>query len=203
MRVAATLSLGAAVTLMWRWTDFEQVAQKPAVDSAERREAVQPASATRDFATVETPKQYAEPLWRSVDERTMDVKPAFEDEWSEVGRVLVDVSGAVTAAPTWRVGDRLVIDLPQIGERYESVINHIDDGLSHSRSVRGLMVGADGQSRRLVVTVGPTRVFAYIDTAEGPYELVADTRLGWLLPSSSMMAGFDYSKPDYLLPETR
>ena len=133
----------------------------------------------------------------------MDVKPAFDDEWSEVGRVLVDVSGAVSAAPTWRVGDRLVIELPQTGERYESTIAHIDEGLGHSRSVRGLMVGADGQSRRFVVTVGPARVFAYIATSQGPYELVADHQLGWLLPSSSMMAGFDYSKPDYLLPETR
>ena len=51
------------------------------------------------------------------------------------------------------------------------------------------------------MTVGPTRVFAYVDTPLGPYELVGDTRLGWLLPTSSMLAGWDYQKPDYIVPE--
>ena len=114
---------------------------------------------------------------------------------------MVDVSGAVAAAPGWRVGDLLTIEVPQLGERYQSTIDRIDEGPGYSRSVRGLIVGDDGKSRRLVVTVGPTRVFAYVDTAQGPYELVGDTRLGWLLPSSSMMAGWDFSQPDYLLPE--
>lgn len=51
------------------------------------------------------------------------------------------------------------------------------------------------------MTVGPQSVFAYIDTPRGPYELVGDNRLGWLLPTSSMLAGWDFSEPDYLLPE--
>ena len=70
-----------------------------------------------------------------------------------------------------------------------------------SATARGMAVAADGIPRRFVVTVGPTRVLAYIDTAEGSYELVADTRLGWLVPTSSMLAGFDYRKPDYVVPE--
>ena len=126
--------------------------------------------------------------------------PGYPGEWSTAGRVLVDVSGVVAAAPMWQVGDRLSIELPQLGANYESVIDRIDEGLGRSRSVRGLMAGNDGRSRRFVVTVGPGRVFAYIDTAEGPYELTANDRLGWLLPSSSMMAGFDASEPDYWLP---
>lgn len=58
---------------------------------------------------------------------------------------------------------------------------------------------ADGRRRRVVVTVGPGRTFAYVDTAGGPYELVGDGKWGWLLPSSSMMAGVDFAEPDYVL----
>ena len=122
-------------------------------------------------------------------------------EWSEDGRTLVDVSVAAGAASGWRVGDRVSIELPQLGISHEGAIERIEEGMGYSRSARGWAIGADGRPRRFVVTVGPTRVFAYIDTVEGPYELVADTRLGWLLPSSSMLAGIDFSKPDYIIPE--
>ena len=143
------------------------------------------------------------PLWRTAGRDTVGRIPDYPPEWSTEGRVLVDVSGAVAAASAWRVGDRLVIDLPQLGERQEPVIDHIDEGLGHSRSARALTARTDGKRWRTVVTVGPGRVFAYIDTATGPYELMGNDRLGWLLPSSSMMAGFDFSEPDYLLPERR
>jgi len=92
------------------------------------------------------------------------------------------------------------VDLPQLGTSLEGRIDRITDGPGYSRSIRGLAVDGDGRNRRFVLTVGPTRVFGYIDTADGPYELVANTRLGWLLPTSSMLAGFDFSEPDYELP---
>ena len=108
----------------------------------------------------------------------------------------------MAAAPTWQVGDPLTIDLPPLGKRFESTIERIDqDPARYSRSIRALVVDDNGHDRRLVMTVGPTRVYAYVDTAVGPFELVGDTRLGWLLPSSSMMASWDFSKPDYILPE--
>ena len=139
-------------------------------------------------------------VWRAVDERAVDALPVYQDGWSEAGRALVDVSGAVDAAGTWQVGDRMAVELPQLGETYESTVERVDR-LGHVHSVRGLLVDGDGRDRRVVLTVGPGRVFAYVDTAAGPYELVANDRLGWLLPSSSMMAGIDFSKPDYLLPD--
>ena len=45
------------------------------------------------------------------------------------------------------------------------------------------------------------QVFAYIDTAQGSYELVGGNRLGWLLPTSSLLAGWDFSKTDVIMPE--
>lgn len=144
----------------------------------------------------------AQPLWRAVNESEAQRKPRYADDWSKEGRALVDVSGAVAMASAWRVGDAVAIEVPQLGERFESRIERIDEGPDgRSRSVRGLIPSEDGPPRRFVVTVGPMHVFAYLDTARGPYELVGDNRLAWLLPSSSMMAGWDFSKPDYLLPE--
>ena len=52
-----------------------------------------------------------------------------------------------------------------------------------------------------MVTVGPASLFAYIDTPVGSYELLGGKDFGWLLPTSSMMAGWDFSQPDYILPD--
>ena len=99
------------------------------------------------------------------------------------------------------MGDTLTIPLPQLGATYRPRIEEIDEGPGYSRAAVGKIAGSDGTARRFVVTVGPTSVFALIDTPQGPYELVAGEDLGWLLPTASMMAGVDFSKPDYILPE--
>ena len=150
-----------------------------------------------------TPERSGTPLWRVVNERTADgPKPDFPNDWSRTGRALVDVSATVRMAPGWLTGSGFRIDLPQLGERYDATIERIDQGIDgRSRSVRGMAIDGAGQARRFVVTVGPMHVLAYLDTAEGPYELVGNNRLGWLLPTSSMMAGWDFSEPDYLLPD--
>ena len=113
--------------------------------------------------------------------------------------MLVDVTAAAAAAHGWRAGDRVTVDVPQLGVRYEAEIDRISDGPGRSRAARGLAMDADGRKRRIVVTVGPGRVLAYVDTLRGPYELVGDGRLAWLLPTSGMMAGVDFSKPDYFV----
>lgn len=143
----------------------------------------------------------ADEVWRAVDERSAGALPPFDETWSRERRVLVDVSAAVSAAPTWRVGDKLALDLPQLGQRFESAIERITEGADGSRSFRGMIVEDDGLARRWVVTVGPTRVFAYVDTSLGSYELIADSRTGWLLPTSSLLAGWDFGETDVVLPE--
>ena len=143
----------------------------------------------------------ATPLWSSVDEADVDDPPPYAPQWATEGRVLVRVAPAAEAAGGWRVGDRVRLPLPQLGVVYESVIDELDVGPGPSVSALGKVVGNDGRRRRFVVTVGPAHVFAYIDTPSGPHELTGDTEFGWLLPSSSMMAGFDFSEPDYIPPE--
>ena len=143
----------------------------------------------------------SKPLWRVVDEGAVQDTPPFSESWSNVGRVLVDVTATASLANAWRVGDRLAFELPQLGGVHEWTVEQIVEGWdARSRSVRGWVDNGEDRPRRIVVTVGPNRVLAYIDTPQGSYELTGNARLGWLLPSSSMMAGFDFSKPDYVLP---
>ena len=200
--VAAAVMFGITALGVWLMIDRHKPAHNAIIESAELAE---PFRAVRTAGVVQSMSgdRPLTPLWQVVHEAIVDRKPAYDDNWAKTGRVLVDVSGAVAVAPTWKVGDRLAIPLPQIGEHYELAVDRINEGVGHSRSVRGTILGPDKKRRRAVVTVGPTRVFAYIDTPHGSYELVADTRLGWLLPSSSMMAGLDPSVPDYILPERR
>ena len=164
-----------------------------------------PATQQRPPANVSDPASPAPvpdtPLWEAVAETAVAKLPEYAAEWSPEGRVLVRTSAAITAAGGWRVGDRLVLPVPQLNSVYRPLIEEIDDGPGPSRSALGKVTGDDGHGRRFVVTVGPAHVFAYIDTPEGPYELTGGDRFGWLLPTSSMMAGFDFSEPDYILPE--
>ncbi len=141
------------------------------------------------------------PLWSEVDEADVDALPHYAPEWATEGRVLVRVTEAANAAGGWRVGDQIALPLPQLGVVYRTLIEELDVGPGPSISALGKVEDDDGHRRRWVVTVGPAHAFAYIDTPRGPYELMGDIDYGWLLPSSSMMAGFDFSEPDYILPE--
>ena len=157
-----------------------------------------PAPPTRAPATAPA---LDDPLWQALDERAAGRLPDYAPEWSTEGRVLVRTSPAMAAAGGWRVGDRLALPVPQLGAVYRPSIEEIDEGPGGSRSALGKVRGDDGRLRRFIVTVGPAHVFAYIDTPRGPYELSGGRELGWLLPTSSMMAGFDFSEPDYILPD--
>ena len=187
----------AAIALVW----FESY-RIPSPGPALQPESAGPASRETKSAQLREAgagASTAPSLWRVVDEGSVPNHPPVGDGWSAAGRVLVDVTAATAAAHGWRPGDRVAVDVPQLGVRYEAEIDRIEDGPGRTRAARGMTVDADGHERRVVVTVGPGRVFAYVDTPRGPYELVGDGRLGWLLPTSSMMAGVDFSRPDYFV----
>lgn len=200
--IGVAIIVGGLATFVWRTIEPNPTSAQ-AVEANAVSQAQVDSWATRSEPAVEAVDGQPRPLWRTVDEGALSATPEYPAGWSEAGRVLVDVSSAVAYADFWRVGDRLKIPLPQIGESYEARIERIVQGPGVSRSVRGFARDADDRERLFVVTIGPTRVLAYVDTKRGPYELVADTRLGWLAPTSSLLAGFDFSKPDYLIPDRR
>ena len=195
----ATLLTAIAALLLWRQQPTTTVPQAPPVTSPTTGEALGTLPPTVDSPT---PAPADPALWEALDENSVPRLPEYAPEWSTERRVLVNTAPALAAASGWRVGDRLTLPVPQLGAVYRPLIVEIDDGPGGSRSVLGKVRGDDGRDRRYVVTVGPAHVFAYIDTPQGPYELSGGRELGWLLPTSSMMAGFDFSEPDYILPET-
>lgn len=201
--IGTTVVVALAVSAAFVWRNVgsgNHAGVEPAIDAMEGTVPGRtPPSAGRIPAHGSSPE--APPLWRVVDEGAGVALPPWDERWSKQARTLVDVTEAAAAARSWRVGDRVRLEIPQVGERYEAPIEQIDHGPGYASAARGLATDADGRKRRFVVTVGPGRVFAYVDTPAGPYELVGNDRLAWLVPSSSMMAGFDFSKPDYILPE--
>ena len=192
-----------AVAVAFYWFSGERgdpVARDVPSQSGDTSVAV-PEESARGPGPASQPKPRArEPLWRAADPTSVNEAPAYGRGWSTEGRVLVRVTGTAAAASNWRVGDRLTIPVPQLGETYDPRVDEIDDGPFHSRAALGKIVGNDGRPRRFVVTVGPMGMFAFIDTPEGSYELVAGPDLGWLVPTASMMAGWDFSRPDYIRP---
>ena len=68
-----------------------------------------------------------------------------------------------------------------------------------ARFLLGKAAWGDGRPRRWVVTVGSGSLFAWIDTPAGPHELAIRDGYGWLVPSASKRAGFDFSEPDYFI----
>lgn len=195
---AAGLLVGVAVIAVWR-ADLADAPPDTRV-TPDTRPATEQAQPPTPEPTA--PPATDTPLWQAIDETAVPTPPDYAPDWSTEDRVLVRTAPALAAAGGWRVGDRITLPVPQLGAVYRPLIEEIDDGPGGSRSVLGTVRGDDGRDRRYVVTVGPAHVFAYIDTPQGPYELSGGRELGWLLPTSSMMAGFDFSEPDYLLPET-
>ena len=191
-------ALGAA-SLYWLGGDRGAAVEEASVGS-ERPSA--PAGEPDESPQVRADVPEAgDPLWREADESAVRELPAYPQGWSTDDRVLVRVTGAASAARSWQVGDRLTIPMPQIGDTYRPIIDVIDDGPGGSRSVLGNTLGSDGMRHRFVVTVGPKSMFAYISTPAGVYELTAGTDYGWLVPTASIMAGVDFSQPDYILPD--
>ena len=191
------LALVSVVSFWWLWwptgTDSEVDQNPPKAGVASHAERQAPAVPLPESTGV------PQPLWLAVDETTVANPPPYSAEWSAEERVLVRIADLAATAASWRVGDRLTLPLPQLGTTYQPVIEEIDEG-SGARSVLGRIVGDDRRGWRYVVTVAPTSLFAYIDTPAGSYELLAVGEWGWLLPSASMAAGLDFSRPDYFVP---
>lgn len=100
-------------------------------------------------------------------------------------------------ANEWRVGDRIVLEIPQLEQNLDSIIEEVRPGPG-VRSYVGTLV--DERDGRFVVTVSRSSTLATIITSKGAFELVAHGELGWLMPAANMSRDMDYSQPDYYLP---
>ena len=183
------------------WFEGKRLTMEPEDVSVSEPNSVNRNSRTPPAVTaLETlaPEPNLEPVWSPIDEQSVWELPDYPTAWSPASRALVRVSDASAVSRSWRVGDKLSLAVPQLGETFRPIIDEIHEGAG-SRAFLGRYVDADGRQQRVIVTVGSTSLFAYIDTADGAYELSADGEHGWLVPTASMMAGFDFSKQDYIL----
>ena len=148
-------------------------------------------------AAPETSEPMPEALWRVIDEAQRPALPPYGERWSKAGRALVRLSADLAAAASLGVGDRITLAVPQLGKARSVAVEAVDDGPG-ARSLLGSIEWDDGRPQRWVVTVAPTSLFAWIDTPAGPHELAVrhGAREGWLVPTASKMAGFDFTKPD-------
>lgn len=91
-------AVSAGVAFVWRM-DGDPIGRNAPVESVDRLTpaGTRPPGETQASVALNS-------LWRPVDERVAGSLPAFGEDWSEEGRVLVDVSEAAVAAPAWRVG---------------------------------------------------------------------------------------------------
>ena len=125
------------------------------------------------------------------------VKPEQVPVYKEVveGRVLVTLEPDMW---TWDAGEQISIEVPQIGEMYESVIDRVETGLGVNRSYIGSLID-DDRLYSFVITVGERNAFAHLGTPYGSYELVGNTEFAWLMPTVNMDQHVDYSKLDYFI----
>ena len=182
------------------------------------RDAAAPPEAVTGDAVNGTPRSDADTDAVEVDTRVGAPAPGEGFAWSVAESAQVEpdwvpsqgpaVAGAVFVAlgeaiDAWRQGDTVQITIPQLDATYPAVIDRIDSAIAGNRSYIG-KVDVDSRHFSFVITVGARNVFGYVGTPDGTYELVANRRFGWLMPTANMDEHVDYSKPDYLLPgETR
>lgn len=175
-------------------TDTAGVDPRARATTAPPESAVERASPPdqRDLASSE---QFPEAgsLWVSVDPATVD--PADIPAYKEVVKDRVLVRMADIAPSDISVGDRLLVEVPQLGQTYPAVLERVEHGPGSTRSAAGSATGPNGEQRLFVYTMGPRSSFAFIDTPLGSYELVANPRLGWLMPTLNMDQHVDHSKP--------
>ena len=134
--------------------------------------------------------------WVVVDPESVDKLPPYKEVVPN--RALVRVSEAVRLG---MAGDRIVLEVPQIGRTFDGVVERRNTDSFGNLSYIGLLREADGRGYRFIITAGARNTFAHVGTSRGTFELVASDELGWLMPTANMDQHVDYSKPDYIIRE--
>ena len=142
------------------------------------------------------PDSSLENAWRIVNPGSVNELPPYKEVVP--GRVLVRVSEALRLGMG---GDRIALAVPQLGTTFEGVVERFETDSYGNVSYIGLLTEADGRNYRFIITAGAHNTFAHIGTSHGSYELVANSELGWLMPTAGMDQHVDYSQLDYILPE--
>ena len=206
----AALAVGAGAMLAYFGLPPErQEAVSEGLSGTEGDEALEPQAAPKaaSQASASPPMVRqrpvgAAPLWGVADLSAVPNPPPYPESWSMEGRALVRLAGDLAETRALGVGDPVSLSVPQIGASEESLVEGVE-GPPDARTLTGFAKLGGERRRRWVVTVGQESLFAWLDTPQGVYELAVrgGGREGWMVPLGSKLAGMDFSKPDYILPE--
>lgn len=197
-RVLPPLAAALAVTVVLLWLKFPQPEiDEPTSGGRDDDRTVHvssPGEPSPNPADIDEEKHPDEIPWEAIPAQSVHPAtiPALAEDVED--RALVRIFDVTNG---WRVGDRIVLEIPQLEQNLDSIIDEVRPGPGVRSYVGTLEDERDG---RFVVTVGTKSTLATIITSKGAFEMVAHGELGWLMPAANMNRDRDYSVPDYYLP---
>ena len=187
-----------AATAVLLWFKFSPPEIDEPTDGRRDTDQIEPISSPEEAAPkrsdIDEEERPDEMPWEAIPVQSVNpaALPALVEDVED--RALVRI---FNVANGWRVGDRILLEVPQLEQNLTSIVEEIRPGPG-VRSYVGMLV--DEPDGRLVVTVGTDSTLATIITSKGAFEMVAHGELGWLMPAANMNRDRDYSQPDYYLP---
>ena len=194
--VAFTVLVALGVLIVWMGRDSGSAADADlAALSGATSDANIDLSPSGSSVGDETARDESQTWWE-IDPESTNSMPTYKEVVK--GRVAVELAKGLLFK---REGDQLTIVIPQLGETYQPIIEKIDQLWTGDVSYRGTLMSDEHRSYRFTLTVGQRHTFAHLGTPFGSYELVAQGRYGWLMPSANMDQHVDYTLPDYHIPD--
>jgi len=148
-----------------------------------------PAVVIEEVARIDGPLKLWTTSTKSID-ADIDI-PGAQSNVEGAVRIQFDTSNLRSL----RRGDELRIEVPQKATDYrvsiKKVVQHPD----------GIMVieARQNDDVRLILTLGQKNTFANLATLDGNFELVGNTKTGWLMPTANMDPDLDPSIPDFVV----
>jgi hypothetical protein len=98
-------------------------------------------------------------------------------------------------------GDSLSLYIPQEGITVEGLVSDVATTLSGNRVITGQLSESDG-THGFIFTVGASYTSGTLQTATARYQLEIRNGAGRIVATSNLTKKIDYSKLDYVIPQT-
>ena len=189
--LVVTAVLAAVLGLLFG-ANVEKAPESSAVMSGESPDPAQTTRTAQAATGIATPGR----AWNTVDPDQVERLPPYKE--TVPGRRLVRIADSIQ---NWKEGDEVSFEVKQLGRTLDGLVEQVKADGWGNRSYVGSIKEPGTRSYRFLVTVGARNTFAYLDTPQGTFELVALNDLGWLMPTAGMDQHVDFSRPDIIGPE--
>ncbi|WP_163130478.1 hypothetical protein [Agarivorans sp. Alg241-V36] len=100
------------------------------------------------------------------------------------------------------LGDKLEIKIPHTGAEYNAHIVDIIEDKDGDRTITSELIGEDGLTYTVTMTVSGSALYAIIGTPNDVYEMQGHLGEGWIVASTSGLHMVDWSLPDTVSTRT-